>query len=497
MPLVNRRFLEIATGIASVLLLTLPLWGSILFPTPTAWLIFLFCLYWLYNGFRFSLNAFIGYVRMHRASGRNWLSEAETLNGFDALWHLVIVPTYREPAEVLAATLDHLVAQDFPRDRMAVVLAFEARDRGASAHWQALQARYADRFGFFWCTFHPDIEGEVKGKSSNEAWAARWAAERLIQTQGIALDRVVVTTSDADSHFHARYLSALSVNYLRDPDRQFKIFQPAILFYSNLWRLPFPNRVYTAFQSIGHLARLGHKWKLVNQSTYSLSLQSCQAIGYWDTDVIPEDSHMFFKMFFRLGERVKVEPIFLPIMADAAEGRGFWASYRSLYEQEKRWSWGVSDVPFVLEGTLLAREIPRWRRIQRAVPFVWEHLLWPSNWFLLVLGTRLPETFAPRHLLPQMQPALNLTWFTLNISATFLVFLALVHVVLAASAPGLTLRSRLLTLLGWPFMPVITFFALTLPAMDAHLRLLVGRRLEYKVTEKMPPSPANATVEIR
>jgi hypothetical protein len=33
-------------------------------------------------------------------------------------------------------------------------------------------------------------------------------------------------------------------------------------------------------------------------------------------------------------------------------------------------------------------------------------------------------------------------------------------------------------------MAVITFFSSALPALDAQVRLAIGRRMEYKVTEK-------------
>jgi hypothetical protein len=33
-------------------------------------------------------------------------------------------------------------------------------------------------------------------------------------------------------------------------------------------------------------------------------------------------------------------------------------------------------------------------------------------------------------------------------------------------------------------MAVITFFFSALPALDAQIRLMLGKRLEYKVTEK-------------
>ena len=36
-------------------------------------------------------------------------------------------------------------------------------------------------------------------------------------------------------------------------------------------------------------------------------------VGYWDTDVIPEDYKYFFKAFFKLDGQVEVEPIFFAV----------------------------------------------------------------------------------------------------------------------------------------------------------------------------------------
>jgi hypothetical protein len=44
-------------------------------------------------------------------------------------------------------------------------------------------------------------------------------------------------------------------------------------------------------------------------------------------------------------------------------------------------------------------------------------------------------------------------------------------------------------LIGWASFALLPFVGLALcalPALDAHTRLLVGRRLEYRVTEKVP-----------
>ena len=39
-------------------------------------------------------------------------------------------------------------------------------------------------------------------------------------------------------------------------------------------------------------------------------------------------------------------------------------------------------------------------------------------------------------------------------------------------------------LIQWVLMPVATLFMAVLPGLDAHTRLMLGKRIEYKVTKK-------------
>jgi hypothetical protein len=48
-----------------------------------------------------------------------------------------------------------------------------------------------------------------------------------------------------------------------------------------------------------------------------------------------------------------------------------------------------------------------------------------------------------------------------------------------------TRRSRLLAHFAWLAMSPITFFCSALPALDAQVRLMIGKRMEYRVTEKV------------
>src|SRR5437879_3508909 len=137
--------------------------------------------------------------------------------------------------------------------------------------------------------------------------------------------------------------------------------------------------------------------RLVTQSTYSLSWSAVRGVGFWDVDVIPEDSHMCFKVLFHFGEPVKVRPIFLPVYADAAEGPTLQRTLANQYHQILRWAWGVSDIPYVALSAWRSRNLPRRVRLMRVVWYVEEHVMWPSHWFLLTLGGLVPGLINPSY----------------------------------------------------------------------------------------------------
>ena len=176
----------------------------------------------------------------------------------------------------------------------------------------------------------------------------------------------------------------------------FHFYQGAILFYSNIWRIPLPGRVVNTVSSIFNLSILPQGDRLINFSTYSLSLATVAKVGFWGVDVIPEDYHLFFKTYFALGEKVKTKPLYLPVLADAAESHGFWKTMVNQYEQHKRWAWGVSDLPYVLKNYFTNTTIPFWDKTMRLLFVIQSHFLWPVNWFLVTIGLTVPTLLNPR-----------------------------------------------------------------------------------------------------
>lgn len=494
-PVRTQRFLEILPGFVSWSLILFPVWGSLLIPTIVAYYVIGFSVYWLYRSLSMAVLAVFAHFRLQASRRHHWLRDVKKLDHWQDVHHVIIIPTYKEPLATLRRTLDKLTHQTFSSSRLHIMLSFEEREgQPAREKAQTLESEYASRFGHFWTTFHPDIEGEVKGKSSNTAWGARLAKKYLIDEAGLSIDYVTITSQDADAILDEQYFAALTYEFLSHPARYHRIWQAAITFYNNIWRVPSPVRVMASIFSVTQMFILMRRDRLINFSTYSTSLKLIHTIDYWDTDVVPEDYRLFFKAYFYFRGQIEVEPLFLPIYADAAESEGFWPTMRNQYEQIKRWAWGVSDDAYIIRQYLVVPGLPFWDKTIRVLKVVEDHFLWPVNWFAITIGAFLPPLLNPEfsrtilgHSLPQISSAI----LTLS-----LISLVVIFVVDARNRPPRPKEVSVINSLIQPFefllLPIVGFFFSALPGIDAHTRLMLGRYIEYRVTEKVSPDEASA-----
>lgn len=489
-PVKSQRFLEILPGFFSWMLILFPIWGSIFFPTLVAYYIILFSVYWLYRSLTLAVLAISAHFSIQAASKFDWIADLNRLypKRWKQIHHLIIIPTYKEPITTLERTLNRLTEQTIPLKNIHVMVSFEVRE-GAEGEEKAkqLEEQFSNTFGSFMTTAHPDIDGEVKGKSSNTSWGAQKAAPVLTQKLRIPMADITITSEDADASFHPNHFAAVTFEFLSAPKPYNIIWQGAIMFYNNIWQVPAPIRVYASVFSVTQMYILKRSDRLINFSTYTSTLQHVHDIGYWDTDVIPEDYRLFFKSYFAKKGDFSVRPIFLPIYADAAEANGWWATMVNQYEQLKRWAWGTSDDAYIIKQYLLAEDVPFWDKTIRVLKTIEDHFLWPVNWFAVTIAAFIPtlvnQEFG-RTTLGKTLPQITSALLTLS-----LISLVVIFVLDALNRPpkpgGRSLFSYVFQPLEFLLLPVLGFFFSALPGIDAHTRLMIGKYLEYRVTEKV------------
>ena len=483
------RIFEVAPGLVIWIIITAPIWGGFWIPHYIAYFVILFDIFWLFNSFTTAIFGAICYPKLKKEMALNWKSKAQNLTrslGF--IHHIVIIPNYREKFEKLDRALQSLLRQDIGAKNLTIVLAMEKReDLEAEIKANTLKKKYTGKFANLLITYHPLLTGEVAGKSSNEAYAAKIAKEKLVDGQGLAIENFTITSTDADAVFHPKYFSALAVKFAEDPNRYEKFWQPLTLHYNNFWQLPFPVRMATTISNISALADFEDPTRqLFVYSTYSASLKMVTDVGYWDTDVIPEDWHMFLKCFYALGGRVIVESVRIPVYFDAVYAGTFIKTLITRYQQNRRHAWGLVDFPYAVKQFFLHPEIPVMTKLSRITTIARTHFIWSSHWFILTLGATVPVLINP--VFAQTVAGHNLPTLSRVILTTCLVALAVIVIIdiklRPAKPANLAKWVTPFSFLQWLLLPVTSLFLASLPGLDAHTRLMFGKRLEYQVTEK-------------
>lgn len=485
-PVKTRRALEIMPGFVSWTLILFPVWGSFLTPIIVAYFILFFDVYWFYKSFSLVIMAFIASKKIKAAEQQNWLEAAKPLENFEKTSHIAVIPNYKENVDKLRNTIESLVNQTFPTKRIYVILAMEEREIEAKIRADILIKEFKDKFGDIFATYHPDIEGEVKGKSSNEAYAGKIAYKKLVESKAIDFEYATISSVDADSIFDSQYYSYLTYAFLTDQNRYAKFWQSANVNYNNFWSVPAPIRIISFFGNLWRTALLVQKDRLVSNSTYSLSLRLLHEIEYWDTDVIPEDYRIFFKAFFRKQGQIFMEPIFLKTSMDAPLSSSYIKTLNNKYQQERRWSWGASDDPLFIKWWLTVPNVPFIRKTILISNVLVDHFLWPVNWFIITVAA---------NIMPFVNPVFTRTTLGYNLPklAGFILTLCLISTAAMliidyrqrAAHHRTSKKRQLLFPIEFLLLPIVGFFLSALPALISHTQLMLGKRLEYKVTEKL------------
>lgn len=427
-----------------------------------------------------------------------WLIQSEInhynrVEDIDIIWepqkikHFIIIPFAKEPYSVLKPAVDRISKQDHDRKSIIVVLATEKACPTGQEIASQLTKEYKGVFGDMITTVHELKSDEIRGKSAN-MWHAATVVKKKIEDEKMDERYITMTSCDCDSQFPTDYFSILTYEFCKNPLRYRKYWNGAMIYYDNIWEVPFYVRVANTLFSATALANHS-KSNMIQVSTYSGSYKLISDIGFWTKDRIPEDWNMYFKALFKYGKDVSVVPLFISIFSDAAGSTTHWKSFVNQYEQVKRWSWGVSDDSWIIQNMLTAKKrfSDRISIFFRGLNATVDHFLWPLYGFVLAFGANIPplvsKPFSNTVLGNNLSPIIS---FILTFSTIQFLGIILLDMELKPERPNrkITLFSLILYFVEYLSMPINGIIFGSLPALDAHTRLLIGKRMEYRVTEK-------------
>ena len=493
-----QRALEVAPGALTWTILIAPVVASFLFAPYIAVAIFLVDVYWFIRTATVVIGIRSTYRKMKRVMLEDWwqrclaLAVSPTTVDPHRIVHAVLIPTYTEPYPILRETVRAIAEADYPAENKVLAIITRESDRPGWENVHRLQQEFGDRMRAFIHIKDPLLPGIVVGKSAAMAYGGP-VLRRELEAMGLDPKDVIVTDLDSDFRVHRQYFAYVTYNYVQEPRRLECLFQPIPMFHNNLWRVPFAVRIMASACTQWQMFLSSRPDRLVAFSSYSMSLDLVIKADYWDDDVIPEDSRFYWKSFFATHGRLKMVPVFLPIYGDAPEAsdRGMpWErvkTHANQYNQIKRWAWGITDVPYVLARLFKHPEIPLWLRIRRFMNLFLNHLNWIFLPVLLMFGASVPIWVSVDFSLTDLGQTLwSYSGILLSTTLSTVVFFLYFETLLLPPKPAdWPLWKKVGVHFQYFMYPIVGLVLSVLPALEAHTRLLLGRYLEYRVTEKV------------
>src|SRR3989344_2230537 len=212
------------------------------------------------------------------------------------IYQLVLLPFYKENEAVVRETLEALAQSRWPKERLLVVLGREERaGEGAREIAARLEKDFGTLFGGFLVVAHPaNVSGELPGKGSNIAYAAREAVLRLVDARHISYQDVLVSAFDIDTHVYPDYFLCLTYHFLTADEPHRSSFQPVPVYNNNIWHAPALSRVVATSGTFWQMMQQERPERLTTFSSHSMSLQSLMEVGYWQKNIVSEDSRIFW-----------------------------------------------------------------------------------------------------------------------------------------------------------------------------------------------------------
>ncbi|KAL2270881.1 hypothetical protein VTJ83DRAFT_252 [Remersonia thermophila] len=275
----------------------------------------------------------------------------------DRVIHAIVIPNYKEEVETLRETLEVLASHAQARNTYDVYLAMEEREQTAVTKATGLINEFAKKFRSIDFTVHPpDLPGELAGKGSNMAWAARKLSEKYSLAQR---KDVIVTGIDADSHLSSSYFANITSMHIAHPETaNTTLYSVPIIFDRNAHNVPAVVRVADVLWSAAGMSGLYQRSTIAPPtSVYSVPLELVDRVGGWDCDseAIGEDLHMYLKCFFALNGNLTVRTVLSPVSQTNVTGGGFGKGLpglimdvRARYKQALRHMWGALDTGYAL-----------------------------------------------------------------------------------------------------------------------------------------------------
>ncbi len=482
------RALELFPGVATWSTFLGILAASLWYPVFAAIFIIIFDLYWFIKTIFLSFHLRANWKRMQENINTNWHERLAKLH-WEHMWHVVILPMSQENYEIVRDSFLALKNCDWPKQKMIVVLSYEERyeevGRGIASR---IKEEFGNAFPHFFVTMHPKkIYGEIPGKGGNESWAAKEIKETYIDPQHIPYEHIIISSFDIDTQVYRQYFEILTWHFLTAKNPLRSSYQPVPVYNNNIWSAPPLSRVVASSGTFWQMMQQERPERLTTFSSHSMSFQTLVDLDFWQTNIVSEDSRIFWNSLLYYGGDYISVPLSYPVSMDANLAPTFWQTVKNVYKQQRRWAWGVENFPYVMFGFLKNKKIPLQKKLYYTFNMVEGYWSWSTNaimifalgWLPILLGGRDFNNLVLAYNLPAITRTI-MTFAMAGMITSAIISMSL----LPPRPPGFKKIKYASMLLQWLLIPITIVFFGAIPAIDAQTRLMFGKYLGFWITPK-------------
>ncbi len=491
------RLLEIIPGATLWLSFLLVISLSFVKPLWIIYFILVYDLYWFIRIAYFVLYLFISLRRYRAVNKINWLDEVKKIGNYEKYYHVVIMATYRENYKVLHTTMQGLVNSNYDTKKLIIIFTRECGQRAGQAFEeefhqsmrkikQEFDGKFYNILGYIHPLPPPD---ELQGKGSNCTWAMKKFKAEVVDAENIPVEDIVVSNFDSDTYIYPQYFARLTYLWLTADNPHKHSYQPLTLYNNNIWDAPSFARVVASSTTFWLMADKARPERLFTFSSHSMSFKTLIEVGYWETNIVTEDSRIFLQCFVHFNGDYSTIPMHVPISMDTVMGETLWQTIKGQYKQMRRWAWSVEHFPWMITRFFNNKNIPWLKKFRYLFNQTEGQFSWATGpIFMLVLG-RLPLYVASyRHMESALvQNAPFIMEFIMVLAMAGVVFSAVINVFFLPDRPAKYKKIKWLAMiLQWFLLPITMIAFGSIPATDAQTRLMLGGkfRLGFDVTQK-------------
>lgn len=481
------RFFEILPGFFAWLTIILALVCSWIYPMQAAVFIIAFDVFWLLKTVYLSMHLRVNWRKIKKHINTDWSEKLQSLE-HDHIYHMIMLPFYKEDEPIVEKTIQSLLGTRYDHKKLIIVLGAEGRAGAEPLRVaESMKHKYGRKFGHFIVTVHPDdIAGELAGKGSNIAYAAEEARKKVLDRHNIDYRNVLVSAFDIDTVVYDQYFACLTFMFLQSKIPYRTSFQPVPVFNNNIFDAPAVSRVVAYSATFWQMVQQERQERLATFSSHSVPFSTLYETGYWQSNMVSEDSRIFWNCYMRYDGDYLVTPMSYPVSMDANLAPGIWQTMKNIYKQQRRWSYGVENFAYIMYNFTKNKKI-RFREKLRIflinIDGYWSLatnpiLIFLLGWMPVILGGRDFNTTMLSYNLPYITRDIML------ITMLNLVLSYMIAVSLMPAMPEEKKHHRKYHVIQWLLVPVtITVFG-AIPALEAQTRLMFGRYMGFWVTPK-------------